>query len=88
MTLTNPLHEQFAMHIAATGNAAEAARSIGYDRNARQRGSQLLRRPDVQARVEELLRDRPSLPTRLAQRLDAATLHRAAQAVAFLASLA
>jgi hypothetical protein len=53
-----------------------------------QRGSDLLRRPEIATRVEELMRNRPSLPTRLARRFDAATLARAAQALAFLASLA
>jgi phage terminase small subunit len=85
--LTNARWEKFAQHFAANGNAAEAARAIGYLNHSAQRGSDLLRRPDVQARVEELLRNRPSLPARLAHRLDADTLHRAAQAVSFLASL-
>jgi phage terminase small subunit len=86
--LTNAKHESFAIAFVETGNAAEAARTIGYLSYPAQRGSDLLRRPDVQARVEELMRDRPSLPTRLARHLDAVTLARAAQAVAFLASLA
>jgi phage terminase small subunit len=85
--LSNERHELFAVAFVVTGNAASAARAIGHSRHPAQRGSDLLRRPDVQARVEELMRDRPSLPTRLARRLDADTLHRAAQAVAFLASL-
>jgi phage terminase small subunit len=80
-------HEKFAVAFVETGNAAEAARAIGFLNHPAQRGSDLLRRPDVQARIEELMRDRPSLPTRLANRLDAETLHRAAQAVSFLASL-
>jgi phage terminase small subunit len=87
MTLQNPKHEAFAVTFVKSGNAAEAARVIGYSSHAAQRGSDLLRRPDVQARVEELMRNRPSLPTRLARRLDAVTLHRAAEAVAFLSSL-
>jgi hypothetical protein len=87
MTLQNERHETFCQHFAANGNAADAARSIGYLNYSAQRGSDLLRRPNVAARVQELLRDRPSLPTRLAHRLDADTLHRAAQAVSFLASL-
>jgi phage terminase small subunit len=86
--LSNTKHEKFAVAFTETGNAAEAARTIGYANYSAQRGSDLLRRPDVQARVEELMRGRPSLPTRLAHRLDAETLQRAAQAVAFLASLA
>jgi len=85
--LTNTRWEAFAQHFAQHGNAADAARAIGYLNYPAQRGSDLLRRPDVQARVEQLLRDRPSLPTRLAHRLDAATLHRASQAISFLASL-
>jgi phage terminase small subunit len=85
--LANKRHEKFVQHFAANGNAAEAARTIGYSSHSAQRGSDLLRRPDVQARVEQLMRDRPSLPTRLANRLDAATLHKASEAVAFLASL-
>jgi phage terminase small subunit len=85
--LANARHEAFCQHFAANGNAAEAARSIGYLNYSAQRGSDMLRRPDVQARVEQLLRDRPSLPTRLAHRLDAGTLHKASEAIAFLASL-
>jgi phage terminase small subunit len=85
--LTNSKHESFAIAFVETGNAAEAARAIGFLNHSAQRGSDLLRRPDVQARVEELMRDRPSLPTRLAHRLDAETLHRASQAIAFLSSL-
>jgi hypothetical protein len=81
--LANARHEAFCQHFAANGNAAEAARSIGYLNYSAQRGSDMLRRPDVQARVEQLLRDRPSLPTRL----DAGTLHKASEAIAFLASL-
>jgi phage terminase small subunit len=86
--LTNDRHERFAQQLAQHGNAAKAARQVGYSSHPAQRGSDLLRRPDVQARVEELLRDRPSLPSRLAHRLDADTLRRAAQAISFLASLA
>jgi hypothetical protein len=85
--LTNARHEAFCQHFVVNGNAAEAARAIGHLNYPAQRGSDLLRRPDVQARVEELMRDRPNLPARLAHRLDADTLHRAAQAVSFLASL-
>jgi phage terminase small subunit len=85
--LTNERHERFAQQLAQHGNAAKAARQVGYSSHPAQRGSDLLRRRDVQARVEELLADRPSLPTRLARRLDADTLARAAQAVSFLASL-
>jgi hypothetical protein len=88
MTLQNAKHEKFAVAFVANGNAAEAARAIGYLNYSAQRGSDLLRRPEIATRVEELMRDRPSLPTRLAHRLDAETLARAAQAVAFLASLA
>jgi phage terminase small subunit len=88
MTLSNERHEFFCQQFAANGNAAEAARSVGYHNYSAQRGSDLLRRPNIAARVEELMRDRPSLPARLAHRLDADTLHKAAQAVAFLASLA
>jgi hypothetical protein len=88
MTLQNERNETFCQHFAANGNAAEAARAIGYLNHPAARGHDLLRRPDVAARVQELLRDRPTLPTRLAHRLDADTLHKAAQAVAFLASLA
>jgi hypothetical protein len=62
--------------------------AIGHTRHMAQRGSDMLRRPDVAARVQELLAARPSLPSRLAHRLDADTLHRAAQAISFLASLA
>jgi phage terminase small subunit len=85
--LTNMKHEKFAIAFVKSGNAAEAARTIGYSSHPAQRGSDLLRRPEIATRVEELMRDRPSLPTRLANRLDAETLHRAAQAVSFLASL-
>jgi phage terminase small subunit len=85
--LANARHETFCQHFVVNGNAAGAARAIGYSNYSAQRGSDLLRRPDVATRVEELMRDRPSLPTRLANRLDAETLHRAAQAVSFLASL-
>jgi phage terminase small subunit len=85
--LTNAKHETFCQHFAQHGNAAEAARAIGYLNYSAQRGSDLLRRPEIAARVEELMRDRPSLPARLAHRFDAATLARAAQAVSFLASL-
>jgi hypothetical protein len=88
MTLQNAKHETFCQHFATNGNAAEAARAIGHLNYPAQRGSDLLRRPLIQARVEELLRDRPSLPARLARHLDAATLHRAAQAISFHASLA
>jgi phage terminase small subunit len=87
MTLENERHEKFAVAFVKSGNAASAARAIGYSSYSAQRGSDLLRRPEIATRVEELLRDRPSLPTRLAHRLDADTLHRAAQAVSFLASL-
>ena len=80
-------HELFAVTFVETGNAAEAARAIGFLNHSAQRGSDLLRRPDVAARVEELMRERPSLPTRLAHRFDAETLHRAAQAISFLSSL-
>jgi phage terminase small subunit len=82
-----PKHEFFCQHFVQHGNAAEAARAIGYFNYSAQRGSDLLRRPEIATRVEELMRDRPSLPARLAHRLDAATLARAAQAVSFLASL-
>jgi hypothetical protein len=85
--LLNTKHEAFAQHVAQHGNVADAARSVGYLNHPAQRGSDLLRRPDVQARVEELLRDRPSLPARLAQHLDAATVQRLSAAVALLASL-
>jgi hypothetical protein len=85
--LTNSKHERFCQHFVTNGNAASAARSIGHLNYPAQRGSDLLRRPDVQARVEELMRDRPSLPTRIARHLDAATLARASQAIAFLSSL-
>jgi phage terminase small subunit len=87
MTLQNERHELFAVAFVETGNAASAARTIGYVNHAAQRASDLLRRPDVAARVEELMRARPALPTRLARHLDAVTLARAAQAVSFLASL-
>jgi hypothetical protein len=80
-------HEAFCQHFVASGNSAAAARSVGYLNHPAKRGSDLLRRVDVQVRVEELMRDRPSLPTRLARRLDAETLHRAAQAISFLSSL-
>jgi phage terminase small subunit len=83
--LANAKHEKFAAAFVETGNAA--ARTIGYSNHAAQRGSDLLRRPDVQARVEELMRSRPSLPTRIARHLDAATLARASQAITFLSSL-
>jgi hypothetical protein len=87
MKLPNARHEKFAQAFVETGNAASAARAIGHLNFSAQRGSDLLHRPDVQARVEQLMRDRPSLPTRLARRLDADTLSRAAKAVSFLASL-
>jgi phage terminase small subunit len=86
--LTNTRWEQFAQHFAANGNAADAARQVGYSSHPAARGHDILQRPDVAARVQELLAARPSLPARLAHRLDAGTLHRAAQAISFLASLA
>jgi hypothetical protein len=85
--LANTKHETFCQHFVANGNAAEAARAIGYLSHSAQRGSDLLRRPEIATPVEELLAARPSLPSRVARRLDADTLHRAAQAISFLASL-
>jgi phage terminase small subunit len=49
--LTNPKLEIFCQHFVANGNAASAARAIGYSNHPAQRGSDLLRRPDIQARV-------------------------------------
>jgi phage terminase small subunit len=88
MTLTNSRREQFAQHFVTTGNAAGAARAIGFTKHCSARGSDLLRRPDVQARVEELMRGRPALPTRIAHTLDAATLRRVDDAISFLSGLA
>jgi hypothetical protein len=85
--LTNERHELFAVTFVETGSAAAAARVIGHSRHPAARGHDILQRPDVAARVRELLANRPSLPTRLAHRLDAGTLHKASQAIAFLASL-
>jgi hypothetical protein len=86
--MINARHEAFAVHFAANGSASGAAAAIGYTKFLAQRGSDLLRRPDVQARVEELLRDRPSLPARLAHHMDAATLRRVDDAINFLSGLA
>jgi hypothetical protein len=97
--LTNAKLEKFARHFSETGSISGAAAAAGFSRHLAARGSDLLKRADVAARVRELVADRLTsrgelspqvvrhLPS-LAHRLDADTLHRAAQAVAFLASLA
>jgi len=85
--LQNERWEQFAQHFAANGNAADAARQVGYSSHPAARGHDILQRPDVAARVQELLADRPSLPHRLAHRLDAETIRRASVAINLLASL-
>ena len=47
--------EAFCRHFAATGNAAGAAREVGYaEGSARQTGHDLLERPDIAARVRDI----------------------------------
>jgi phage terminase small subunit len=87
MTLQKAKHEFFAQHFVANGNAAEAARAIGYSRHAAQRGSDLLRRPDVAARVQEIMAGRPTIPARLALRLESDIIKQMAAVVAAFASL-
>ena len=73
--LSNEQHELFATaYVACFGNAAEAARRAGYpDTNgaARRQGYELLTRPDVRDRVEELSAERFA-----AAQVDAATVLR------------
>ena len=55
MRLSNPRHEAFCQEYAACGNATEAAREVGYEyEHAANQGYRLLRRPDIQARLEEI----------------------------------
>jgi phage terminase small subunit len=60
--LDNQQHELFAQsYVAVCGNAAEAARQAGYSDEggaAKVRGWELLARPDVAARVDELSSER------------------------------
>jgi phage terminase small subunit len=73
--LTNPQHETFALaFVACFGNAAEAARRAGYSDesgNAATRGWELLGRPDVRDRIDELSTERFA-----AAQVDAATVLR------------
>jgi hypothetical protein len=56
--LANRRHETFARLVAAGASGAEAARQVGYrGRRHRQTAHELLQRPEVRARVEELQRD-------------------------------
>jgi phage terminase small subunit len=71
MTLANPRHETFAQHFAETGSVTDAARAAGYSRHLSSRGSDLLRRPEVRARVETLVAMRLSKTGHLAPAADA-----------------
>jgi hypothetical protein len=53
--LANPRHEAFCQEYRSYGNAAEAAREVGYDPDhAANQGYRLLRRPEITARIDEL----------------------------------
>lgn len=56
--LKNPRHEHFAAAYALTRNASEAARNAGYSlKTAGSQGHDLLKRPEIKARVDELIQE-------------------------------
>lgn len=83
--LKNEMHEEFAhQYVLNGGNAAAAARHVGVMAHPASRGSDLLHRKDVRARVEELS---GSLPVRLAHRVGSATLQDLQAAISKLIAL-
>jgi Terminase small subunit len=74
--LTRVTHRQFVDEYLVDGNAARAARAAGFsERNARNYGGELLRRPNIQAaiheRLAELTLNAGDLITRVRTRLEA-----------------
>jgi phage terminase small subunit len=55
MILSNERHEAFCRVFAETGSVTSAALAAGYSRHLSSRGSDLLKRADVTARVRELV---------------------------------
>lgn len=56
--IANARHEAFARNITAGATQAEAARQAGFaDGSAKVTGSQLMKRPEIQARIQELQAD-------------------------------
>jgi phage terminase small subunit len=54
----NERNERFARVFAETGSITQAAAAAGYQKHLSSRGSDLLKRPDVAARVKTLVAQR------------------------------
>lgn len=85
MQLINQKHEAFAQEFVSNGgNASAAARAIGLMAHPASRGSDMMRRVDVQERIAEL---NGTLPVRLAHKVGSTTLNDLRDAVARLIAL-